>query len=84
MKIKIKKEKIGKVIKNKCNKSITINTTRIIKHPIYGKFIKKNKKFMAHDEQNKCEIGDIVKIIEVRPISKKKKWRIIKILKNKK
>lgn len=78
---KNKKKKIGKVINNKCQKSITILVNRIIKHPIYGKFIKKNKKFIVHDEYNKCNIGDIVKIIETRPISKKKKWKIIKIIK---
>lgn len=79
--MRIKKEKIGKVIKNKCEKSVTVMVTRMIKHPVYGKFIKKNKKFITHDEYNKCKIGNIVKIIETRPISKKKKWRVLKIIK---
>lgn len=79
--MKNRKKKIGKVIKNKCNKSITVMVSRKIKHPVYGKFIKKNKKFMANDKNNQYNIGDIVKIIETRPISKKKKWKVIEKIK---
>jgi len=77
-----RKEKIGKVVKNKCNKSVIIRVDRILKHSFYGKFIKKTTKFMVHDENNVCKIGDVVKIMETRPISKNKRWRIVKIIKN--
>ena len=77
-----RKEKIGKVVKIKCNKSVIIRVDRILKHSFYGKFIKKTTKFMVHDENNVCKIGDMVKIMETRPISKNKRWRIVKIIKN--
>lgn len=77
----IKKEKIGKVISNKCNKSVVVEVDRILKHFLYGKFIKKTTRFMVHDKNNLCKLGDIVKIIETRPISKNKKWKIFKIYK---
>ena len=62
------------------DKSITVSVERRLQHPIYGKFVKKSKKFMAHDEKNECNIGDLVKITESRPLSKSKKWRLIEIL----
>ena len=77
----IKKEKVGKVISNKCNKSVIVKVDRILKHFFYGKFIKKTTKFMVHDENNVCKIGDIVKIVETRPMSKRKKWKVFKIYK---
>ncbi|MCL4107352.1 UNVERIFIED_CONTAM: hypothetical protein GTU68_067263 [Idotea baltica] len=61
-------------------KSITVSVERRLQHPIYGKFVKKSKKFMAHDEQNECNIGDLVKITESRALSKSKRWRLIEIL----
>lgn len=77
---KYKKEKTGKVVSNKSNKTITVLVERKVKHPLYGKFIKKHKKIMAHDEGNLCKEGDWVKIIETRPLSKNKTWRLKNIL----
>jgi small subunit ribosomal protein S17 len=75
-----RKEKTGKVVSNKMDKSITVAVERKVKHAMYGKFMKKTKKFMAHDETNECKIGDIVKISETRPLSKNKRWRLIEIV----
>jgi small subunit ribosomal protein S17 len=77
---KYKKEKTGKVVSNKSNKTITVLVERKVKHPLYGKFIKKHKKIMAHDEGNLCKEGDWVQIIETRPLSKNKTWRLKNIL----
>ncbi|MDR0969119.1 MAG: 30S ribosomal protein S17 [Lentimicrobiaceae bacterium] len=76
----LRKERIGVVTSNKMNKSIVVEVTRRVKHPIYGKFVKKSKKFMAHDEQNECNIGDTVRIMETRPLSKDKCWRLVEII----
>ena len=76
-----RKEKIGKVLSNKADKSITVAIVRRLKHPVYGKFLTKTSKLMAHDAQNICKIGDLVKIAETRPLSKKKCWRMVKVLK---
>jgi len=76
----LRKERVGQVISNKMNKSITVAVQRKVKHPIYGKFIRKTTKFMAHDEKNECNIGDTVKIMETRPLSKNKRWRLIDII----
>jgi small subunit ribosomal protein S17 len=76
----LRKERIGEVISNKMDKSITVAVKRKVKHPIYGKFIRKTTKFMAHDEKNECGIGDTVKIMETRPLSKNKRWRLIEII----
>jgi small subunit ribosomal protein S17 len=75
-----RKERVGKVVSNKMNKTITVSVERSVKHSIYGKFIKKTKKFYAHDEHNQCDIGDLVLISETRPLSKLKRWRLVKIL----
>lgn len=75
-----RKEKVGKVVSNKMEKSITVAVERKVKHAMYGKFMKKTKKFMAHDEANQCGIGDIVRISETRPLSKNKRWRLVEIL----
>ena len=72
---KIRKQRVGVVTSNKMDKSITVSVERKLQHPIYGKFVKKSKKFMAHDEKNECNIGDLVKITETRPLSKSKRWR---------
>ena len=75
-----RKSRIGVVTSNKMDKTITVIVERKIKHPIYGKFLKKSKKFVAHDDKNDCNIGDTVKIMETRPLSKNKRWRLIEIL----
>ena len=76
----LRKEIIGEVVSNKMNKSITVAVKRKVKHPIYGKFIRKTTKFMAHDEKNECGIGDTVKIMETRPLSKIKRWRVVEVI----
>lgn len=75
-----RKTRIGLVTSNKMDKTITISVERKVKHPIYGKFLKKTTKFMAHDEKNECSIGDIVKIMETRPLSKNKCWRLLEVV----
>ena len=77
---KLRKEKTGRVVSNKMDKSITVIVESKVKHPIYGKFVSKSKKFMAHDENNECGIGDTVRIMETRPLSKNKCWRLIEIV----
>lgn len=76
----LRKERIGTVKSNKMQKSISVYVERRVKHPVYGKFIKKSTKLMAHDEKNQCAIGDKVKIMETRPLSKKKRWRLVEII----
>jgi small subunit ribosomal protein S17 len=76
----LRKERIGVVTSNKMDKSITVTVSRKMKHPKYGKFVNVSKKFMAHDEKNECGIGDSVRIMEVRPLSKNKRWRLVEIL----
>lgn len=77
---KLRKEKVGVVLSNKMEKSIVIAVKTKIKHPIYGKFINRTSKFMAHDEQNSCNVGDTVRIMETRPLSKSKRWRLVEII----
>jgi len=77
---KNKKTRVGLVTSNKMDKTITVSIERRLRHPIYGKFVKKTKKFTAHDEQNECNEGDTVKIIESRPLSKKKRWKLVEIV----
>jgi len=76
----LRKERIGVVVSNKMDKSITIAVESRKKHPMYGKFIKSTSKFMAHDEKNDCNIGDTVKIMETRPLSKSKNWRLVEVI----
>lgn len=76
----LRKEKTGRVVSDKMNKSITVAVSRKVKHPIYGKFIGKTTKFLAHDEKNECGIGDTVRIAETRPLSKRKRWRMVEII----
>lgn len=76
----LRKERIGVVVSNKMDKSITITVASKVKHPMYGKFIKTTSKFMAHDEKNDCNIGDTVKIMETRPLSKNKNWRLVEVI----
>lgn len=75
-----RKERIGKVSSNKMDKSITVVVERKVKHPIYGKFMKKTTKLMAHDEKGEAGIGDVVRIMETRPLSKNKRWRLVEII----
>ena len=76
----VRKERIGVVVSNKMQKSIVVEIERREKHPIYGKFIKKTNRFMAHDEKEECNIGDTVRIMETRPLSKRKHWRLVEII----
>ncbi len=75
-----RKEKVGLVTSNKMTKTIVVSVERQIKHPKYGKFIKRTSKFMAHDEKNEANIGDSVRIVETRPLSKNKCWRLVEIV----
>lgn len=75
-----RKERIGVVVSNKMQKTITVAVNRKVKHPIYGKFVNKTTKFKAHDENNSAGIGDTVRIMETRPLSKEKRWRLVEIL----
>lgn len=76
----LRKERIGEVVSNKMDKTIVIAVKTKMKHPIYGKFVNKTSKFYAHDEKNECGIGDTVRIMETRPLSKTKKWRLVEII----
>ena len=76
----LRKERIGVVVSNKMDKSIVVLVERKVKHPKYGKFVKKSTRFMAHDEKNECNIGDTVRIMETRPLSKNKCWRLVEIV----
>ena len=76
----LRKERIGVVTSNKMEKSIVVMVERKVKHPLYGKFIKKSTKFIAHDQENTCNEGDTVKIMETRPLSKNKNWRLVEII----
>lgn len=77
---KERKERTGLVVSDKMDKSIIIMVERKVKHPFYGKFVKKTSKFIAHDEKNDCNIGDTVRIMETRPLSKNKCWRLVEII----
>ncbi len=76
----LRKERTGLVVSNKMEKSIVVQIQRQYRHPVYGKFIRKSNKFVAHDEQNECNIGDTVRIAETRPLSKRKNWRLVEII----
>ena len=76
----LRKTKTGLVTSNKMAKTITVEVERKVKHPIYGKFVKKTSRFHAHDEKNECSIGDLVKIAETRPLSKTKRWRLVEVV----
>jgi small subunit ribosomal protein S17 len=71
---------VGRVVSNKMQKSVTVSVERLIKHPVYGKFIRRTTKYVAHDEDNACNEGDTVAIVECRPISKRKSWRVVSIV----
>jgi small subunit ribosomal protein S17 len=76
----LRKTRIGVVSSNKMDKTITVAVERKVKHPIYGKFVKKTTKFHAHDEKNECSIGDTVRIMETRPLSRTKRWRLVEVV----
>ena len=76
----LRKTRIGTVSSTKMEKTITVAVERKVKHPIYGKFLNKTTKFHAHDEKNECTIGDVVKIMETRPLSKTKRWRLLEVI----
>ncbi len=76
----LRKTRTGVVSSNKMDKTITVAVERKVKHPIYGKFVKKTTKFHAHDEKNECSIGDVVEIMETRPLSKTKRWRLVEVV----
>jgi len=76
----LRKTRIGVVTSNRMEKTITVAVERKVKHPIYGKFVKKTTKFHAHDEKNECTIGDVVRIMETRPLSKTKRWRLVEVV----
>ena len=76
----LRKQREGIVTSNKMDKTITVVVLRRVKHPIYGKFVKKTSKLTSHDEENQCDIGDLVRVMETRPISKNKRWRLTEIV----
>ena len=76
----VRRERVGVVVSNKMDKSIVVAVKRKVKHPIYGKFVNKTTRFVAHDQENACNIGDTVKISETRPLSKTKNWRLVEIV----
>ena len=76
----LRKTRTGVVSSNKMDKTVTVAVERKVKHPIYGKFVKKTTKFHAHDEKNECSIGDVVKIMETRPLSKTKRWSLVEVV----
>ena len=77
---KVRKTRVGVVASSSMDKTITVKIERRLAHPIYGKSMKRSKKFMAHDETNDCNVGDTVRIMETRPLSKKKRWRVVEVV----
>ncbi len=76
----LRKVRIGKVVSNKMDKTIVVAVVNHVKHPLYGKIVKRTYKLKAHDEQNECQIGDTVKVAETRPLSKDKRWRLVEVV----
>lgn len=76
----LRKERVGRVVSNKMEKSVVITVERKVKHPMYGKFMKKTSKLMVHDENNECGVGDTIRVMETRPLSKNKRWRLVEII----
>ena len=79
-----RKVRVGEVVSDKMDKTITIEVKRKVKHPVYGKYIFRTTKFMAHDDKNECHEGDTVKVMETRPMSRKKRWRLIEVIEKRK
>lgn len=80
----LRKVRVGTVVSDKMDKSISVAVIRRVKHPVYGKYIKRTMKLMAHDEKNDCNEGDVVKIMETRPLSSRKRWRLVEVIERKK
>ena len=80
MERKLRKTRVGKVVSNKMDKTIVVAVVDNVKHPLYGKIVKRTYKLKAHDEQNECNIGDRVRVMETRPLSKDKRWRLVEII----
>ncbi|MFZ5433074.1 MAG: 30S ribosomal protein S17 [Calditrichota bacterium] len=80
----LRKTRVGKVVSNKMNKTIVVAVERRVKDPLYKKYIRQTRRFMAHDENNQCDIGDWVRIMETRPLSKRKNWRLVQIIEKRK
>jgi len=76
-----RKTRVGEVVSNKMDKTVVVAVTRLVRHPLYGRFVKKTNKFKVHDESNECQTGDVVRIMETRPISKDKRWRLVEVMK---
>jgi len=76
----LRKQKTGVVVSSKMDKTISVKVERRLMHPLYGKFVKRSNKFFAHDEENSCNPGDVVRIMETRPLSKNKRWRVVEIV----
>ena len=76
----MRKLQVGKVVSNKMDKTVVVAIETLVRHPLYGKIVKSTKKFKAHDEENQCRVGDKVRVMETRPLSKEKRWRVIEIL----
>jgi len=76
----LRKTRIGKVVSNKMDKTIVVAIETSVKHPLYGKIVKRTTKLKAHDEENQCQVGDKVKVMETRPLSKEKRWRLVEIV----
>ncbi len=76
----LKRKLVGTVVSNRMDKTIVVLVERLTKHPVYGKFVRKRSKYMAHDPQNACRMGDKVKIVESRPLSKRKRWQIVEVM----
>ena len=76
-----RKTRVGEVVSDKMDKTVVVAVTRLVRHPLYGRFVKKTGKFKVHDEHNECRTGDVVKIMETRPISKDKRWRLVEVTK---
>ncbi len=77
---KIRKVQVGRVVSDKMDKTVVVAIETLVRHPLYGKIIKRTKKFKAHDEENTCRVGDKVRLMETRPLSKEKRWRVVEIL----
>lgn len=72
--------RVGEVVSDKMDKTVTVRVERLMKHPVYGRIVRRSVRLHAHDEQNKCQIGDVVRVAEVRPLSKTKRWRLVEII----
>ena len=77
---KAARTQVGNVVSNKMNKTVVVGVVQHLQHPVYGKYVRRNKKYTAHDEENTCQVGDRVEIVETRPLSKTKRWRVARVV----